>query len=102
MKQALVLAIASFGLVAAASAQPPTATPTPGPHDPNPPMETPDLRLPPPCAPTTNLATGRIVVKPVATKAEPISGNRITPVDSSDGNTRCATNTAPQRADLPG
>ncbi len=63
MKPAYVLAIAILTVAAPALAQ------APGPHDPNPPRESPDLRLPPPCAPTPNLAADGVAAKP-----EPAAG----------------------------
>jgi len=99
MKRALVLALASFGWVTAAMAQSPNLSPSPGPHDPNPPMNTPDLRLPPPCAPTPNLAATGGVMTPAATAA-PTAGNRVMPVDSGD--VKCSANTRAQTAELPG
>jgi hypothetical protein len=101
MKQALVLAIASFGWTAAAFAQSPNTSPSPGPHDPNPPMNAPDLRLPPPCASSPNLAANGGAVSPVAATATPSSGGHVTPVDSS-GNVQCSSDTRPQSAELPG
>jgi hypothetical protein len=100
MKQALVLAIASLSWAAAAFAQSPNTSPSPGPHDPNPPMNAPDLRLPSPCAPSLNLAANGGSVSPVVATATPSTG-RITPVDSS-GNVQCSSNTLPQSAELPG
>lgn len=100
MKQALVLAIASLGWTAAAFAQSPNTSPSPGPHDPNPPMNTPDLRLPPPCASSPNLAANGGAVSPVAATATASTGH-VTPVDSS-GNVQCLSNTLPQSAELPG
>jgi len=99
MKQALVLVVASFAMAASAAAQVPTTNPTPGPHDPNPPTNAPDLRLPPPCAPTPNLAANGGVVRPVATQPKPGSG--ATPIDS-DSTIQCSANTAAQSAELPG
>jgi hypothetical protein len=97
MKQALVLAIASFGWAATAFAQAPNSGVTPGPHDPNPPMNAPDLRLPPPCAPAANLAAAGAVVSPVDARAP---GPQVRPVDSTD--TQCSANTMTQSAELPG
>jgi hypothetical protein len=99
MKRALVIALASFGWVTAASAQAPNATPSTGPHDPNPPMNAPDLRLPPPCAPAPNLAATGGVMSPATVTATPSTGGRLTPVDSG---TQCSANTLPQSAALPG
>jgi hypothetical protein len=101
MKRALVLAFASFGWVASAVAQSPNTSPSPGPHDPNPPMNAPDLRLPPPCAPAPNLAATGGVMSPAAATAMPSTAGRVTPVDNS-GNLQCSTNTVPQNAALPG
>ena len=100
MKRALVLALASIGWVTAAAAQSPNMSPSPGPHDPNPPMNTPDLRLPPPCAPTPNLAATGGLMSPPATAA-PATGSRLMPVDSN-GDVKCSANTAAQSAALPG
>jgi len=102
MKRALILALLGFGWVTAAAAQSPNTTSSPGPHDPNPPMNAPDLRLPPPCAPAANLAATGGVMSPAAATAAPAAGGRITPVDTSNGNTQCSSNTAPQSAELPG
>lgn len=100
MKRALILALVSVGWMTAAAAQSPNTSPSPGPHDPNPPMNVPDLRLPPPCAPTPNLAATGGVTSPAATTA-PAMGSRITPVDSS-GDVKCSANTRAQSAALPG
>jgi hypothetical protein len=101
MKQALVLAIATFSLTAAAYAQAPDTDISPGPHNPNPPMESPDLRLPAPCAPTANLAGASAPTKPGAIKAAKPPVNQITPVDSA-GDTQCSAGGVPQSAALPG
>lgn len=101
MKRALVLALTSFAWVTAALAQSPNTSPSPGPHDPNPPMNAPDLRLPPPCAPAPNLAATGGIMSPVAATATPTTGSRVTPLDSS-GNTQCSANTPAQSAALPG
>ncbi|HEY3919907.1 MAG TPA: hypothetical protein VGL83_19100 [Stellaceae bacterium] len=99
MKQALVLAIATLGMTAMAFAQAPNTGTSPGPHDPNPPMETPDLRLPPPCAATPNLAAAGVAVRPDdARRAVPATG-QITP---ADGTTQCSANGTTQSATLPG
>ena len=99
MKRALVLALASIGWVTAAVAQSPNTSPSPGPHDPNPAMNTPDLRLPPPCAPTPNLAaTGGLMSPPAA--AAPAAGSRLTAADSN-GEVKCSANTGAQSAALP-
>ena len=100
MKRALVLALMSISCAAPAMAQAQNMSPSPGPHDPNPPMNAPDLRLPPPCAPTPNLAaTGGVMNAPAtATSAR---GSLVTPVDSS-GDVKCAANTRAQTAALPG
>ena len=99
MKRALVLALGCAGWVTAAAAQSPNTSPSPGPHDPNPPMNVPDLRLPPPCAPTPNLAATGGVMTPAT--AAPAMANRLTPVDSS-GDVKCSANTRAQSAALPG
>lgn len=101
MKRALILALASFGWVTAAVAQSPNANPSPGPHNPNPPMNAPDLRLPPPCAPNPNLAATGGVMSPAAATATPSTAGRVTPVDSN-GNVQCSANTPAQSAALPG
>ena len=101
MKQAFLLAIASFAIAASGAAQVPTTGLTPGPHDPNPPMNTPDLRLPPPCAPTPNLAADGGVARPVATQPSSATGAGARPIDS-DSTTQCSANTAAQSAELPG
>ena len=99
MKRALILALVSIGWVTAAVAESPNTSPSPGPHDPNPPMNAPDLRLPPPCAPNPNLAATGGVMSPAM--ATPTTGSRVTPVDSS-GDLKCAGNTRAQSAALPG
>jgi hypothetical protein len=99
MKRGLIIALASFGWVTAAVAQSPNTSPPPGPHDPNPPMNAPDLRLPPPCAPAPNLAAAGGVMAPAT--AMPLRGSRVTSVDSS-GNVQCSANTRAQSAALPG
>ncbi len=101
MKRAFVLAIASFAIAASAAAQVPTTSPTPGPHDPNPPMNAPDLRLPPPCAPTPSLAANGGVVRPVATQPQPAIGAAARSVDG-DSAIQCSASTAAQSAELPG
>ena len=101
MKRALILALVSFGWVTAAMAQSPNMSSSPGPHDPNPPMNAPDLRLPPPCAPNPNLAATGGVMAPVAAAATPSTSARITPVDSG-ANVQCSANTPAQTAELPG
>jgi hypothetical protein len=100
MKRALILTVASLGWVTAAIAQSPNTSPSPGPHDPNPPMNTPDLRLPPPCAPAPNLAANGGVMSPAAATAT-ATGGRVTPVGSTD-NLQCSANTRPQSAEVPG
>ncbi len=47
MKHALLVGIFTLGLTTGAIAQSPTDSGPSGPHDPNPPMNAPDLRLPP-------------------------------------------------------
>ena len=101
MKRALVLTIASFGWTAAAFAQAPNTGATPGPHDPNPPMNTPDLRLPAPCAPASNLAANGAVLNPVEARAHSLPNAQVRPADTS-GNTQCSANTMTQSAELPG
>jgi len=99
MKRALVFALMSVGFVTAAMAQSPNMSASPGPHDPNPPKNTPDLRLPPPCAPAPNLAATGSVMSPAA-RATSATPGRVTPVDSGD--VKCSTNTAAQSAAVPG
>jgi hypothetical protein len=101
MKQALVLAIASFGMAGAAFAQAPNTGLTPGPHDPNPPVATPDLRLPPPCASRPNFAVAGAAAKPIAAQATSITGGRVTPIDDT-GDTQCSANGATQSTEAPG
>jgi hypothetical protein len=103
MKRALVLSIASFGWTAAAFAQAPNTGVTPGPHDPNPPMNAPDLRLPAPCAPASNVASasGSGVLSPVEARARALPSAQATPVDAT-GDTQCSANTMTQSAQLPG
>jgi hypothetical protein len=98
MKHALILTIASFGWAAAAMAQAPNSGVTPGPHDPNPPMNAPDLRLPAPCAPAATLASTGGVLSPVESHARSLASPQVTPIDS----TQCAANTITQSAELPG
>jgi hypothetical protein len=100
MKRALILALASFGWMTAAMAQSPNMSASPGPYDPNPPMNTPDLRLPPPCAPASNLAASGGVMSPAAATAMPVRGRQAMPVDSN--NVQCSANTRAQTAELPG
>lgn len=97
MKSALILAIATLGLSATAFAQ--DIGGSPGPHDPNPPMNTPDLRLPPPCAPTPNLATAGAAVKSMPIQPTPAASATI--VKTASGDTQCSSNTLPQSAALP-
>jgi hypothetical protein len=101
MKNALVLTIASFGYAAAAFAQAPNTGVTPGPHDPNPPMNAPDLRLPPPCAPAATLAVTGGVLSPVEPRSRALPSTPVTPVDTT-GDTQCSANTITQSAELPG
>ena len=98
MKQALVLAMATLGLTAAAFAQAPNADISPGPHNPNPPLEAPDLRLPAPCAPTSDLAAGA-TAKPAARQPAMSATGRMTPVEA--GATQCSANGTTQSAALP-
>ena len=102
MKHALVLALATLGLSitlsSAAFAQSPNLGTSPGPHDPNPPMNSPDLRLPPPCAPTPNLAVAGAAVEPVA--VQPMPGAPASVIKTA-GDTQCSANTLPQSAGLP-
>jgi hypothetical protein len=100
MKRALVLTIASFGWTTAAFAQAPNAGVTPGPHDPNPPMNAPDLRLPAPCAPAATLAASG-VLNPVEVRARSLPSAQGAPVETN-GDTQCSTNTMTQSAQLPG
>lgn len=99
MKQALILAMATFGLTAAAFAQSPNADSSPGPHNPNPPMEAPDLRLPAPCAPTPDLAAAWAAAKPAAGQRAISATGRMTPVEA--GATQCSANGTTQSAALP-
>lgn len=99
MKQALVMALATFGLTAAAFAQSPNTDISPGPHNPNPPMEAPDLRLPAPCAPTPDLAAAGAVAMPDAAQRTIPAAGRITPVEA--GTTQCSANGITQSAALP-
>jgi hypothetical protein len=101
MKRALVLTIASFGWAATAFAQAPNTGVTPGPHDPNPPMNTPDLRLPAPCAPASTLAAAGDVLSPVDTHGRSLPSTQATPTDTA-GDTQCSANTMTQSAELPG
>jgi hypothetical protein len=101
MKCALVLTIASFGWTAAAFAQAPNTGVTPGPHDPNPPMNAPDLRLPAPCAPVSNLAANGGVLSPIEARARALPRAQVTPADTT-GDTQCSANTMTQSAELPG
>lgn len=98
MKPALVVALALFAMGMPAFAQAPNTDTSPGPHDPNPPRESPDLRLPSPCAPTANLAAAGIAVKPGLT--QPQSSTSLVRVDTN-GDTQCSANVT-QSAALPG
>jgi hypothetical protein len=100
MKQALILAMATFGLATAAFAQAPDAGTSPGPHDPNPPMATPDLRLPPPCAPSPNLVAAGMEAKGDPMHRVIAPAGRIVAVDSDDP-TQCSMNNITQSAELP-
>jgi hypothetical protein len=98
MKQALVLTIAIFSLTATAFAQAPDADTSPGPHNPNPPMAAPDLRLPSPCAPTPSLAVAGVVANPGGIH-NPAPAGQVLPIDSSG--TQCSANGITQSAELP-
>jgi len=99
MKQALILAIATIGLTATAFAQAPDAGTSPGPHDPNPPMNTPDLRLPPPCAPQPNLAMAGKSATPLGDRMIAPPEGRV--VAANSGNDQCSANGVTQSAGLP-
>ena len=99
MKQAWLLALAAAAMAVPAFAQIPDAGSSPGPHDPNPPMATPDLRLPSPCAPTPNLAAAVVPASPV-TPHRSIGGGRVIAADSGNP-TQCSANTVSQSAELP-
>jgi len=101
MKQAFIVALVTFGMAASAFAQAPSAGPTPGPHDPNPPMATPDLRLPPPCAPRPNVAMNGASLQPAAAAGGAGTRSGIQAADAS-GQTICSDNTLTQSATLPG
>ncbi len=101
MKRALVLTVASFAWAATAFAQAPNTGVTPGPHDPNPPMNTPDLRLPAPCAPASTLAATGGVLSPAEARAGSLPSAQVTPIDTA-GDTQCSANTMTQSAELPG
>jgi hypothetical protein len=101
MKRALILTIASFGWAAAAFGQAPNSAVTPGPHDPNPPTNAPDLRLPAPCGPAATLAATDGVLSPVDARARALPNPQVTPVDTTGG-TQCSANTMTQSAELPG
>ncbi|HWE72401.1 MAG TPA: hypothetical protein VG328_04520 [Stellaceae bacterium] len=101
MKRALVLTIASFGWTVAAFAQAPNTGVTPGPHNPNPPMNAPDLRLPAPCAPASTLAATGGVLSPVEARARALPSAQVTPIETAGG-TQCSANTITQSAELPG
>jgi hypothetical protein len=100
MKQALILAIATFGLATAAFAQAPDTGASPGPHDPNPPLAAPDLRLPPPCAPTANLASAGLPAKNDPAYRVIALAGRVVAVDSGSP-TQCSANSITQSAELP-
>lgn len=101
MKRALVLAIAAYSMTATAFAQAPDPNTSPGPHDPNPPMESPDLRLPPPCAPTPNLAAASTTAKPEPAALSTVApGHQMLAADNP-GDTQCSANVT-QSAELPG
>lgn len=105
MKTAFALAFASFGVTTAAFAlTPPNSGASPGPQDPNPPLEAPDLRLPPPCAPRPNIAAAE------HTASHPVADARMKLIDASNGisvgGIKCATNghaggSAPSRPRTP-
>src|ERR1700722_601738 len=99
MKSALVVAIALFAMGMPAFAQAPSTDTSPGPHDPNPPRESPDLRLPSPCAPTPNLAAAGIAAMPGV--ASPRPPEPVVRVDTN-GDTQCSANGITQSAALPG
>ncbi len=98
MKRALVLALATMGLTATAFAQVPDAGTSPGPHDPNPPLNTPDLQLPPPCAPLRNLAMAGKSATPIGARtiAEP-QARRV----AANGGDQCSANSVTQSAAAP-
>jgi hypothetical protein len=59
-KRALIGGLtATLGMINIAAAQAPDRNAPTGPYNPNPPANAPDLRLPPPCAPTPNLASNQ-------------------------------------------
>ena len=99
MKSALVVAIALLAMGVPAFAQAPDTDTAPGPHDPNPPRESPDLRLPSPCAPTPNLAAAGVAAKPGL--AQPQTSTPLLRVENN-GNTQCSASGATQSAELPG
>jgi hypothetical protein len=56
MKQALIIGLMAFGIATSAYAQGPNGPGSSGPHDPNPPASSPDLKLPAPCGAETHVA----------------------------------------------
>lgn len=102
MTRALVLAIAAYSMTATAFAQAPDTDTSPGPHDPNPPMESPDLRLPSPCTPTPNLAAASTTAKPGMTTlpSAPPDGQIL--AATTNGDTQCSATGVTQSAELPG
>jgi hypothetical protein len=101
MKTALVLTIAIFSLATTTFAQAPDADTSPGPHNPNPPMAAPDLRLPPPCAPIPNLAAAGVAKNPGAAATPVARSGQVLPIGSA-GETQCSANGTTQSAQLPG
>lgn len=99
MKSALVVAIAILAMGMPAFAQAPNSAASPGPHDPNPPLESPDLRLPSPCAPKPNLAAADISATPDLARPQPSS--RLVRIDNS-GDTQCSSIGVTQSAEMPG
>lgn len=101
MKTALVLTIAIFSLATTAFAQAPDANTSPGPHDPNPPMATPDLRLPSPCGPMPSLAVAGVATNLGGIHNPAAPAGQVVAIDSAGG-TQCSANGITQSAELPG
>jgi hypothetical protein len=100
MKRAFfVVSLLTLGLSSGAFAQSPNDSGPSGPHDPNPPMNAPDLRLPPPCgsAPNgTQVAAGTSAATLASAQSVPPQGNRVADTECAASGT--ATTTAPSPA----
>ncbi len=90
MRKALVLGAALIALSTAVFAQPPNDSSLPGPQNPNPPANAPDLRLPPPCSPAPNIAEAGGGVQPAAVHAPAL--DKQTSAAERLRDTECAAN----------